>query len=73
LPVAAVLVGGVQGESGDPVLGTDEGVGVLVEIGGLADRAGGEDVRDAEWPTDVGGVDDDLPQPGRFGAGRRRG
>ena len=58
--MAPVLIGGFEGESGDPVLGPDEGIGALVEVGDLPDGGGVVGVGDAERAADVLAVDDDL-------------
>lgn len=58
--VGPVLVGRSEGEPGDPVLGADQGVGALEEVGNLAERLRGVAVWDPQGPADVLGVDDDL-------------
>jgi hypothetical protein len=62
-PMAPVLVGGVQRDAGDAVLGADQDVGALVEVDHPTHGARAVFVGDAEGAPDVGAVDNNFTQP----------
>ena len=68
--VGPVHVGGPQAEPGDPSLGAEQQVGLHVIVGDGGQRVGRHLVGDAERPSDVLAVDDDLPEHHHDGGGR---